>query len=147
MTTFWAYADGACSNNGKPNAKAGAAAILIAKDDTGRIVKERPITGGVPGEQTNNRAELQAVILALESLQTKGVEIKIVTDSQYVHNTIVLGWQRRTNHDLWQRLDELIAQHHVMFEKCEGHSTDVYNNRADKLARKEAGSNIYWWGK
>jgi ribonuclease HI len=135
MNTITAYTDGACSGNGSSNARAGAAAILIARDADGAILRETSLKGKVDGEQTSNRAEIQAVILALESLNRDGVEITIVTDSNYVFGTMTDGWKRRRNYDLWSRLDKLVQRHQVTFEKCAGHSGHEYNERADVLAK------------
>ena len=52
------------------------------------------------------------------------------------------GWKRRENgklkevknEDLWRRLDELLAQHKIVFEHIAGHSDHIENERCDKLA-------------
>ena len=134
--TITAYTDGACSGNGARTAKAGAAAILVARDEQGQVIRETSLKSKVEGEQTSNRAEVQAVILALESLKRSGVTITIVTDSNYVFGTMTSGWKRRRNYDLWRRLDELVNRHHVTFEKCAGHTGHEWNEKADVLAKE-----------
>jgi len=142
VAELYAYTDGACSGNPGPG---GWGVLLIAKDgDT--VIKERDLCGGEP-ETTNNRMELMAAIMALETL-ARPSELTIITDSAYVKNGItgwLHGWKRngwRTtskkpvkNVDLWQRLDEARDRHHVTWEWIKGHAGHPENERADELAR------------
>ena len=73
------YTDGACSNNGKSDARAGFG-IYFGKDDA------RNVSESFTGLQTNNRAELLAIIKALTILRSEieqGQRINIYTDSSY----------------------------------------------------------------
>jgi ribonuclease HI len=130
------YADGAC----KGNPGAGGWGVLL---QMGAHRKE--IYGG-EALTTNNRMELTAVIRALEALK-RSSHVRIHTDSQYVQKGItawIHNWKRRgwrtadkqpvKNVDLWRRLDELAAQHHVHWVWVKGHAGHVGNERADKLA-------------
>jgi ribonuclease HI len=75
----YVYTDGACSNNGKKNAKAGIG-IYFGHDDP-RNVSQR-----IEGKQTNNTAELGAILhvyTILEKDILSGKKIGIVTDSIY----------------------------------------------------------------
>lgn len=142
VAELYAFTDGACSGNPGPG---GWGVLLIAKDgDT--VIKERDLCGGEP-ETTNNRMELMAAIMALETL-ARPSELTIITDSAYVKNGItgwLHGWKRngwRTtskkpvkNVDLWQRLDEARDRHHVTWEWIKGHAGHPENERADELAR------------
>ncbi|MET8145326.1 ribonuclease HI [Sphaerisporangium sp. NPDC005288] len=134
------YTDGACSGNPGPG---GWGAVLRY----GRTEKE--IFGGEAGT-TNNRMELMAAIMALESL-TRPVTVRLHTDSTYVRNGItqwLRSWKRngwRTagrqpvkNVDLWQRLDAAAARHTVEWLWVKGHSGHPENDRADALARRGA---------
>ncbi len=56
------YTDGACSNNGRPDARAGFG-IWFGDND------ERNVSESFTGPQTNNRAELLAIIRALTILR------------------------------------------------------------------------------
>ena len=56
------YTDGACQNNGKPDARAGFG-IWFGEDD------ERNTSESFTGQQTNNRAELLAIVKALTILR------------------------------------------------------------------------------
>ncbi|MEU8266194.1 ribonuclease HI [Sphaerisporangium sp. NPDC049002] len=136
------YTDGACSGNPGPG---GWGAVLRY----GRSEKE--IFGGEP-QTTNNRMELMAAIMALESL-TRPVAVRLHTDSQYVRNGItkwVHGWKRNgwktaakqpvKNSDLWQRLDTATVGHDVEWIWVKGHAGHPENERADALARRGANS-------
>ena len=83
---------------------------------------------------TNNRMEMLACIIALESIQELS-EITLVSDSQYVIKTYTDNWKRKKNNDLWDRFDKAIAKHVlVKFEWTKGHANDSINNRCDALA-------------
>lgn len=142
MAELFAYTDGACSGNPGPG---GWGVLLIARDGD-RVVRSRDLSGGEPGT-TNNRMELMAAIMALESL-TRPSAITIVTDSTYVKNGItgwIHGWKRNNwrtsskkpvkNAELWQRLDAAQARHDVTWAWIKGHAGHAENERADELAR------------
>lgn len=73
------YTDGACSNNGQRGAKAGLG-VYFGENDP-RNCSER-----IEGKQTNNTAELKAIIKAAEILYREilaGFTVNIYTDSSY----------------------------------------------------------------
>ena len=73
------YTDGACSNNGRPDARAGFG-IWFKEGDS------RNTSESFTGIQTNNRAELLAIIRALTIMREEieqGQRINIYTDSTY----------------------------------------------------------------
>ncbi|WP_424941024.1 ribonuclease HI [Aliiroseovarius sp. S253] len=142
MAEFFAYTDGACSGNPGPG---GWGTLLQAKEGN-TVVKERELKGG-EALTTNNQMELMAAIMALETLG-KPCAITVITDSQYVKNGVtgwIHGWKRNgwktsakkpvKNAELWQRLDEAQARHHVTWEWVKGHAGHPENERADELAR------------
>ncbi|WP_412552537.1 ribonuclease HI [Shimia sp. MIT1388] len=142
MANLIAYTDGACSGNPGPG---GWGTLLQAKDgDT--VVKERELKGGAENT-TNNKMELMAAIMALETLE-RASTITVVTDSTYVKNGVtgwIFGWKKNgwktsakkpvKNADLWQRLDAAQARHQVTWEWVKGHAGHPENERADELAR------------
>lgn len=137
MTRVDVYTDGACSGNPGPG---GWGAILTSGDN------EREISGG-EADTTNNRMELMAAIMALETMK-RAVEVHLHTDSTYVRDGItkwIHGWKKngwRTaakkpvkNADLWQRLEEAASRHTVEWHWVKGHAGHPQNERADELAR------------
>lgn len=133
------YTDGACSGNPGPG---GWGCILIYADYKRKL-------SGYENFTTNNRMELLAVIKALECL-TRSVQVKIITDSQYVKNAFTQGWlqnwQRKNwktssnedvkNRDLWEQLILLANKHKLEWQWVKGHSGDFYNEQCDTLARE-----------
>ncbi len=98
---------------------------------------------------TNNRMELMAVIVALETLKIPQSEVIIYTDSQYVANAVekkwVFGWEKKyfsgkKNADLWTRFLKIYRQHKVRFEWVKGHAGHKENERCDYLATTAARS-------
>lgn len=103
---------------------------------------------GGEANTTNNRMELTAAIRALEALK-RPVSVQLHTDSQYlqkgvsewIHNWKRNGWRTADkkpvkNVDLWQRLDELVAQHRVHWVWVKGHAGHAGNEHADRLANR-----------
>ncbi|WWO96922.1 MAG: ribonuclease HI [Candidatus Dasytiphilus stammeri] len=100
---------------------------------------------------TNNRMELMAIIVGLESLKYSCI-ITIITDSQYVkkgiqewlhnwkqHNWLTKGKKLVKNIELWKRLEKNLQFHnHIQWKWIPGHSGHVENERCDNLARNAA---------
>jgi ribonuclease HI len=132
------FTDGACRGNPGPG---GWGAILRCGE------REKELYGG-ERETTNNRMELMAAIVALETLK-RPCEIVLTTDSQYVRKGItewLQQWKRRgwktadkkpvKNQDLWMRLEEATHRHTIRWQWIKGHSGHVENERADGLANR-----------
>lgn len=92
---------------------------------------------------TNNRMELLAVIVALETIKPGTHAISIYSDSKYVVDAInkqwIQGWVRKNwkdvkNIDLWQRLIPLLQAYKPSFIWVKGHADNPLNNRCDELA-------------
>jgi ribonuclease HI len=135
-----AHTDGACLGNPGPG---GWAALLRYRG------KERELAGG-EALTTNNRMELMAAIVALETL-SEDCAVMLQTDSQYVRQGItewMPNWVRRhwktaggdlvKNRDLWERLHAATLRHHTDWRWVKGHSGDPDNERVDQLARDQA---------
>ena len=96
---------------------------------------------------TNNRMELLAVIIGLESLKDKPSNVTIFSDSKYVIDSIeknwVFNWEKKNfkgkkNDDLWKRLLKTYRDHEVKFEWIKGHNNHPQNERCDFLALQSA---------
>lgn len=92
---------------------------------------------------TNNRMELMAVIVALESLKTNKYPVKICSDSKYVIDSItkgwVFGWEKKNfkgkkNEDLWRRYLQVHSRFKISFQWIKGHAGHRENERCDVLA-------------
>lgn len=119
------YTDGAYS----PSRDQGGCAFVVLKEDKKIFTFKKMFK-----QTTNQRMEMLAACIALESIKGDG-EINIYSDSAYLVNSINMGWQRKANLDLWERLDKAIAKHSkVVFNWVKGHALDQYNSEADKLA-------------
>ena len=132
------FTDGACSGNPGPG---GWGALLMFRG------LEKELCGGEP-LTTNNRMELTAAIMALETLK-RPCHVDLWTDSEYVRNGItswLRGWKARgwktadrkpvKNEDLWRRLDEAAGRHEVAWHWVKGHAGHPENERVDELARR-----------
>ena len=97
---------------------------------------------------TNNRMELLAVIVALQSLKKQDIPITIYTDSKYIVDSVQKKWLNtwiktgfkggKKNKDLWLEYFELSQQFTIKFEWVKGHADNPMNNRCDELATAAA---------
>src|SRR3984957_6354454 len=124
----YVYADGSCLGNPGPG---GWAAVIVKPGGVSST-----IYGGDPAT-TNNRMELTAAIEGLRVIPT-GTFVVLRSDSQYVVKTMTLGWKRKQNVDLWEKLDHEVGERQVRFEWVEGHAGDPLNEEADRNARAAA---------
>lgn len=139
------YTDGSSLANGRAGSRAGVGVFFGHGDP--RNISERLV--GEP--QTNQRAELMAMLRALESAP-KAQPVQIYSDSQYSINCVTQwavswkkkGWVTATgeqvkNQDIIRGvLDKMEERTRAggttSFQWVKGHSTDVGNQAADKLA-------------
>lgn len=127
------FTDGAAQGNPGPG---GYGAILRYNKH------EKELSGGFR-LTTNNRMELLAVIVALESITKTEIPITISTDSAYVADSISKGWiwkwekknfKDRANIDLWKRYIPLHRKFNPKLVWIKGHAGHVENERCDRLA-------------
>ena len=135
--TVIVHSDGACSGNPGP----GGWGVILDYNGT-----RKELSGG-EAKTTNNRMELMAAIMALESLK-RPCPVEMHVDSSYVKDGIstwIHGWKKNgwktaakkpvKNAELWQRLDAALAEHKVSWHWVKGHAGHDGNERADELAR------------
>jgi len=142
---YYVYTDGACSNNGKEGACAGIG-VYFGEGDP------RNISRRVEGKQTNNVAELMAILAVYDIIKddiVNGKKIGIVSDSEYAIKC-VSSYGDKCNKQNWN-VDipnkELVKTVYQMYTdkpnigfihiKAHTNHTDIHsvgNDHADKLA-------------
>jgi ribonuclease HI len=134
------YTDGACIGNPGPG---GYGVVLMHGTRRKELAKGFRRT-------TNNRMELMAAIVGLQTLK-KPCIVTLYSDSRYVVDGIEKGWAKTwraqgwkrkqkpvPNADLWK---ELLAQceiHMVSLEWVKGHAGNRENERCDTLSNTAA---------
>ena len=155
------YTDGSCLENGRTSPSAGCAFVFrpASEKHPGDVhfKLERQGPDGIEHVHTSNRAELRAVIAALQFRVWCGEGFKrlvIATDSDYavsgithwVHTWVRNGWvtSKRTavkNRDLWELLvQEVNFFHQEGLEVIFWHIPRQLNSQADRLAKQAAAS-------
>ena len=122
--------DGSSLGNGRGETRAAAVAVLGFKGFWRAV-------GEYLGNATNQQAEIAAAILGLENLKER-CNVKLLSDSRYVVETMSSGWKRKTNHDWWTRLDKAAAKHDIEWQWIKGHAGHEVQDVVDKAARKIA---------
>jgi ribonuclease HI len=133
------YTDGAALGNPGPG---GYGIVLLSGRHRKEISQGYRLT-------TNNRMELLAVIVALESLKIPGSHVTVYTDSRYVADAVekkwLFGWEKngfkkKKNPDLWKRFLTVYRKHKVKFIWVKGHANIPENVTCDRLAVQAAKS-------
>jgi ribonuclease HI len=135
------YTDGAARGNPGPG---GYGAVLMHKSQRKELSQGYRLT-------TNNRMELLAVIVALETLKIKNSAVTVYTDSKYVSDAVEKKWvfkweaknfKNKKNPDLWKRFLAIYPKHQVKFIWIKGHANIPENERCDELAVKASENSI-----
>ncbi len=134
------FTDGSCLGNPGPG---GYGIVLRYKQVEKTLAKGYTLT-------TNNRMEMMATIVALQTLK-EPCNVILTTDSQYVrqgitqwiHNWKKRGWKTADkkpvkNADLWKALDEETQRHQIDWRWVKGHAGHRENEMCDELARAAA---------
>jgi len=132
ILTIWT--DGACTNNGYPNAKAGYGVYFEGK--------KWDISKRLKGKQTNNRAELYAVYVALKRIYFKKPDettLHFRIDNKIALDTLLTTRKSGANWDIIEKIYKvrtLLEKRGYMItgEWVKGHSKVEGNERADELA-------------
>lgn len=142
------FTDGSCRNykNKKTQLKKGHGGwAFIAL--TGHPKGNHYGSGFLPAPQTNNTAELWAVLEAFRWIRAEGLErhhLLIRPDSTYAINGMISGWRHvaaETNFDgeknggIWRRLHKHAERMpHLNFQHVKGHAGHKYNEMCDRIA-------------
>ncbi len=130
------YTDGSCLGN--PGV-GGWGAICVNDNSQKTIWK---ITG-IDYQTTNNRMELTAIIKALQYFKSHEKKyskkrVSLYSDSNLIIQTLNLGWKKKANLDLWNKLDEAKHGLVISFYWVKGHALNHWNNTCDRLAQNAA---------
>ena len=130
--------DGACRRNGKPDCiSSGACFILIEDEDT----EQGFVVSSHETNSTSQRGELQGLLLAMENVVNSPMDTVIITDSEYLFNTVTKEWVERwkatgwltaegnpvKNKDLWEQIWDaynMVRDYVTMFH-IKGHLLSV----------------------
>ena len=127
------YTDG--SAKGNPG-KGGYGVVMLFQEHRKEISEGFRLT-------TNNRMELLAVIVGLESIKKFNEKVVVFSDSRYVVDAVEKGWvfswektnfNKKKNPDLWIRFLKIYRKHHISFTWIKGHANNIENERCDFLA-------------
>jgi ribonuclease HI len=140
---YYVYTDGGCSNNGKRNAVSGIGIFFGVGDP-------RNVSRRIQGKQTNNTAELTAILEAYPLIEEDIVldkRITIVSDSEYAIRCVTSygdkcekqGWPEMPNRELVKAVYDLYKDTSVQFMHIKAHTNrkdihSVGNSHADSLA-------------
>jgi len=144
---FVIYTDGACKHNGSEKAKAGLGVHFSEKN----IIKINDISEKLNYKtQTNNAAELMAILLCLEKCKEYNIQQKIYiyTDSNYSINCITIwypewikkgNYENRKNIDILHKINNIYQNLNIKINHVRAHTklNDIHslgNEIADKLA-------------
>lgn len=108
--------DGSSLGNGQGAASRGACAAILSCESRMRAV------GAYLGPATNQQAEVIAAATALEALRVP-CRVTVYTDSRYVVETMNGNFARKSNEELWSRLDLAAHTHEVTWIWIRGHSS------------------------
>lgn len=154
-TILTVYTDGACRGNGTPRARAGIG-VFFGRSHPWNLSEPLP-SHTLFEPPTNQRAEIWAIVRALQQLEAMGVpldkRIDLHTDSCYCLRALtewIPKWQRQTpawttvggtpvlNRKLFEQMYGLASTRtpHLQLHHVRGHSGNPGNDAADELACK-----------
>jgi ribonuclease HI len=122
--------DGSSLGNGRGETRAAAVAVLGFRGHWKAV-------GEYLGSATNQQAEIAAAWLGLKNLK-EPCKVKLMSDSQYVVETMNGRFRKKANLDWWSKLEKASARHQIEWEWTRGHAGHEIQEIADKMARKIA---------
>lgn len=143
-STIKVFTDGSCSKNGSINAKAGIG-VYFGENDL------RNVSRRIEGKQTNNTAELSAVIevfTILEEEIKQDKKIIIYTDSEYVIKCCT-GYGEKCEKNNWKKKNggipnvELVKKAYSLYKQFDNVELEwvrAHTNKEDKLSKGNEGA-------
>jgi len=116
-----AYTDGSCIGNPGP----GGWAVVF---DDGREI------GGNELYTTNNRMELTGIFEAMKLCPNE--DLIIYSDSQWAINSVTGKWNVTKNLDLIKQIKRIYNPKRMNLVWIKGHNGNIFNEKADRLARE-----------
>ena len=153
--------DGACRRNGKPDCIAAGACFIVIEQDG---VEQSFVVSDHEEHSTSQRGELMGLLLAMENVANEPMDTVIITDSEYLFNSITKRWIDRwlhngwrtaeggsvKNQDLWEAIWEIylpIEDYVTMFH-IKGHLISVGIKKYHDLMYSDvSGFTLYTWVK
>lgn len=92
--------------------------------------------------ESNNRAELKAIIAAINRLPDDATEVKVFSDSQYALFTLQGKWKQKSNKDLFDAWGKVLNKKQgvqIEYNWVKGHNGNVYNELCDQLCNDVLG--------
>jgi len=154
--------DGACRRNGKPNCVS-AGGVFIMQYNNNLELTQTMLRSNYELNSTNQRGELLALLTALEHVYESKQSAQIITDSEYLFNTMTKNWcgnwankgwitsagEPVKNKDIWLLVkhvyDRCVAENvEVIFYHVKGHTIPFGKVTAQRLlAQDESGMLLY----
>lgn len=147
--------DGACRRNGKPDCVSSGGVFIEEYDGYNNLVGTTMLST-FEAESTNQRGELNALLTALNHIYSVGKPAQIITDSEYMFNTMTKSWYSAwsdrgwltasgdpvKNSDLWKQIYKVYcdcadAKIEIMFYHIKGHCIPFGKVTANTLLSKD----------
>lgn len=147
--------DGACRRNGKPDCVS-AGGVFILHLDENLNVYNTALMSNYEIQSTNQRGELLALLTALDYVHEAQQPAQIVTDSEYLFNTMTKHWYENwlrkgwitasgtpvKNKDIWMEIMKSqwhceAAGYETTYYHIKGHAVSFGKVTAQKLINKD----------
>lgn len=154
--------DGACRRNGKPDCVSAGGVFIVQMDDDLNI-NNTTLKSNYEIQSTNQRGELLALLTALDYVYGAQQPAQIITDSEYLFNTMTKEWCKNwankgwitsagtpvKNKDIW--LEIMNAQrrcedagYEVTFYHIKGHAISFGKVTAQNLINKDLSGRLLY---
>lgn len=154
--------DGACRRNGQPSCISSGACFVVTTDENGTETSEA--SSFYEEQSTSQRGELYGLLLAIDHVKQNPAPTVIITDSEYLFNTMSKRWVDRWLHngwttaqgdpvknaDLWKQIWSLYVdvEDLLTFFHLKGHLLSVGAKKSNELLYHDTtGYELYEWAR